>query len=162
MKLAMLYWEKYAVIPRGQACPNCVLCRVKVVDPDTVPPAVAKERPASKKATFYCVRFFPTGDYAWLVSKDISKLQPHEIESYINEPYKKSGDLLQGYRIALDPTKWEQDIQAATQLAVEEQANAEIDELESEREDEESGKAKSKKRKRVSDVGSKTKKVLLS
>ena len=92
------------------------------------------------------------------MSKDISKLQPHEIESYINEPYKKSGDLLQGYRIALDPTKWEQDIQAATLLAVEEQANAEIDELESEREDEELGKAKSKKRKRVSDISSKAKK----
>ncbi|KAF8317047.1 hypothetical protein F5887DRAFT_1066632 [Amanita rubescens] len=103
-----------------------------VVDPETVPPGVSKERPTSKKATFYCVRFFPTGDYAWLVSKDISKLQPHEIESYINEPYKKSGDLLQGYRIALDPSKWEQEIQAATQLAVEEEANAEIDELESE------------------------------
>lgn len=95
---------------------------------------------------------------AWLVSKDISKLQPHEIESYINEPYKKSGDLLQGYRIALDPSKWEQEIQAATQLAVEEEANAEIDELESEREDEESGKGKSKKRKRVSDAGSKARK----
>jgi len=130
-----------------------------VVDPETVPPGVSKERPTSKKATFYCVRFFPTGDYAWLVSKDISKLQPHEIESYINEPYKKSGDLLQGYRIALDPSKWEQEIQAATQLAVEEEANAEIDELESEREDEESGKSKSKKRKRISDAGSKAKKV---
>ncbi|KAF8625302.1 hypothetical protein AX15_005435 [Amanita polypyramis BW_CC] len=130
-----------------------------VVDPATVPPAVAKERPSSKKATFYCVRFFPTGDYAWLVAKDISKLQPHEIESYINEPFKRSGDLLQGYRIALDPTKWEQEVEAAGQVAVEEEANAEIDELESERDDDDSAKAKSKKRKRLSDAAPKAKKV---
>ena len=40
--------------------------------------------------------------------KDISKLQQHEIQAYIDEPYKKSGDLLQGYKIALDPKKWEE------------------------------------------------------
>lgn len=44
---------------------------------------------------------------SWLGPKDISKLLPHEIESYINDPVKKSGDLLAGYRIALDPTEWE-------------------------------------------------------
>ena len=40
------------------------------------------------------------------MEKDISKLQPHEIEAYISEPNKKSADLLEGYRIAKDPTKW--------------------------------------------------------
>ncbi|KNZ76223.1 Putative oxidoreductase GLYR1 like protein [Termitomyces sp. J132] len=59
-----------------------------VVDPDSVPPAVQQERPG-KKSNFYCVQFFPAGDYAWLVPKDISKLQHVEIEAYINEPYKK-------------------------------------------------------------------------
>ncbi|KAF8634291.1 hypothetical protein AX17_004245 [Amanita inopinata Kibby_2008] len=133
-----------------------------VVDPESVPPSVAKERPTNKKATFYCVRFFPTGDYAWLVAKDISKLQAHEIESYINEPYKKSGDLLQGYRIALDPTKWEQEIEAARREVVEEEHSTEIDELESENEDEDAAKAKSRKRKRMSDAAaaSKSKKAL--
>lgn len=131
-----------------------------VIDPETVPPSVSKERPSNKKAAFYCVRFFPTGDYAWLVAKDISKLQPHEIESYINEPHKKSGDLLQGYRIALEPTKWEKEIEAAGQMAIEEEANAEIDELESEHDDDDSTKAKSKKRKRASEVtSSRTKKA---
>ncbi|KAG6814692.1 hypothetical protein H0H93_012569, partial [Arthromyces matolae] len=77
-----------------------------IVNPDNVPDTVQSERP-SKKSNFYCVQFFPTGDYAWLVSKDISKLQTVEIEAYINEPFKKSGDLLQGYRTALDPTEWE-------------------------------------------------------
>ncbi|KAG6860774.1 hypothetical protein C0995_007678 [Termitomyces sp. Mi166 len=85
-----------------------------VVDPDSVPPAVQQERPG-KKSNFYCVQFFPAGDYeklntprsAWLVPKDMSRLQHLEIEAYINEPFKKSGDLLAGYRTALDPAAWE-------------------------------------------------------
>ncbi|TFK61901.1 Tudor/PWWP/MBT [Pluteus cervinus] len=123
-----------------------------VVDPDGVPPGVAKERPAAKKIPFYCVRFFPTGDFAWLSPQDISKLQTHEIESYINEPYRKSGDLLNGYRIALDPTKWEEE--QAQNAAVDEEPSDEVDQLASEEdEDGESKKsAKSKKRKRESDA----------
>ncbi|KAJ3561459.1 hypothetical protein NP233_g10179 [Leucocoprinus birnbaumii] len=129
-----------------------------VVDPDSVPGPVLKERPTTKKAQFYCVRFFPTGDYAWLVAKDISRLQNHEIQAYINEPFKKSGELLQGYRIALDPTKWEEEREAESRLAAEEEANAEVDQLDSENDgsgdlDEEDVKAKkTKKRKRDSDA----------
>lgn len=100
---------------------------------------------------------------AWLVAKDISKLQNREIQSYINEPNKKSGDLLQGYRIALDPTKWEEEREAESRLAAEEEANAEVDELESDADasdDESSGPRKSRKRKRDSDPSiSKAKKV---
>lgn len=90
---------------------------------------------------------------AWLVAKDISKLLPHEIESYINEPYKKSGELLAGYRIALDPKKWEEEREAISFEAVQEEANAEIDQLESEN-DGEPKKTKSKKRKRDSEPAS--------
>jgi hypothetical protein len=155
---------------------------VQVVDPESVPSMVLKERPTTKKTHFYCVRFFPTGDLyvlrpshlavsphalflysAWLVSKDISKLQQHEIQSYINEPYKKSGELLQGYRIALDPTKWEQEREAESRLAAEEEANAEVDQLDSENDgsgdlDEEIDlkSKKSKKRKRDSDISGST------
>jgi hypothetical protein len=43
---------------------------------------------------------------AWTVTKDISKLQKHEIEAFINEPSKKNGDLHKGYKIALDPDAW--------------------------------------------------------
>ncbi|TFK44037.1 hypothetical protein BDQ12DRAFT_672276 [Crucibulum laeve] len=127
-----------------------------IVDPESVPPSVSHERPSAKKTTFYCVRFFPTGDYAWLVSKDISKLQRHEVESYINEPFKKSADLLAGYRIALDPKSWEEERDAMTHDAVEAEANAEIDQLESEADEDASEKkaSKSKKRKRESDVTS--------
>jgi hypothetical protein len=40
---------------------------------------------------------------AWVVPKDMSKLKEHEIQSYINEPHKRSGELLAGYKIALNP-----------------------------------------------------------
>ncbi|KIM69838.1 hypothetical protein SCLCIDRAFT_1172515, partial [Scleroderma citrinum Foug A] len=50
----------------------------QVVNSDNVPSTVSKEHPIGKKATFYCVLFFPAGDYTWLVSKDISKLKDHK------------------------------------------------------------------------------------
>ena len=37
-------------------------CHTQVVDPENVAKHVKKERPVSKKTTFYCVRFFPQGD----------------------------------------------------------------------------------------------------
>ncbi|KAG6829570.1 hypothetical protein H0H92_004119 [Tricholoma furcatifolium] len=132
-----------------------------VVDPDSVPPAVQAERPV-KKTNFYCVRFFPTGDYAWLIAKDMSKLQQVEIQAYINEPFKRSGDLLQGYKIALDPTAWEAERAAdIAALAAEPSDDAEegedVDELASDDGAAKKG-AKSKKRKRESSVSAKTRK----
>lgn len=88
---------------------------------------------------------------AWLVPKDISKLKTHEIESYIHEPFKKSGDLLEGYRIALDPKKWEE--KRSNDVLTQEEDNAEVDELESEGGGAASTKkqSKTKKRKRESE-----------
>ncbi|KAL7281370.1 hypothetical protein ACG7TL_004680 [Trametes sanguinea] len=131
-----------------------------IVDPDTVPAPVARERPngKAKKGNWYCVRFFPAGDYAWIVPKDISRLQEHEIKAYINEPHKRSGDLLKGYEIALNPKEWEEERDAAMAEAQEEEANAEVDQLESDGEEEadddeeDKKKKKTKKRKRDSDV----------
>ncbi|OCH89065.1 hypothetical protein OBBRIDRAFT_779052 [Obba rivulosa] len=130
-----------------------------IVDPDSVPENVNSERPHSaktKKGNWYCVRFFPAGDYAWIVPKDISKLQEHEIQAYINEPAKKSADLLQGYRIALDPSKWEEELENARVEALDAEADAEIDQLEGDGEDDgedsEAKKSKPKKRKRDSDA----------
>ncbi|KAI0644711.1 hypothetical protein C8Q79DRAFT_790447 [Trametes meyenii] len=130
-----------------------------IVDPDSVPEAVAKERPnaKTKKGNWYCVRFFPAGDYAWIVPKDISRLQQHEIQAYIAEPYKRSGDLLKGYRIALDPKAWEEERDAAAAEQQEQEDNAEVDQLDSDGEeeaddDDEDKKKKTKKRKRESDA----------
>ncbi|PBK59513.1 hypothetical protein ARMSODRAFT_1071475, partial [Armillaria solidipes] len=61
------------------------------------------DQPAGTKVNFHLVRFFPAGNFSWLDPTDISKLQEHEIEAYMNELFKKSGDLLTGYKDALDP-----------------------------------------------------------
>ncbi|KAF7973272.1 hypothetical protein HWV62_15711 [Athelia sp. TMB] len=122
-----------------------------VVDPDTVPPAVQKERPTSKKTNFYCVRFFPAGDYSWTVAKDLSRLHAHEIDSFLGEPHKKSGDLYKGYEIAKDPEVWliKQDAIAAD--IAEEEENAHFDQLESDGDSGEPKAGKTKKRKREAD-----------
>ncbi|KZT10579.1 uncharacterized protein LAESUDRAFT_338768 [Laetiporus sulphureus 93-53] len=136
-----------------------------IVNPESVPENVQNERPnaKTKKGNWYCVRFFPAGDYAWIVPKDISKLQQHEIEAYINEPYKRNGDLLQGYHIALDPVKWEEEREARRAEAAEEEANAEIDQLESDGEEEaddgEEKKSKARKRKRDTELATAKSKV---
>jgi len=103
-----------------------------VVDPQAVSKEVLRERPQNKKSSFYCVRFFPKGDHAWLVSKDISRLKPHEIEAFINEPSKRSGELLDGYKVALDPAKWEEEQELKRANAEKEEANAEVDQLDGE------------------------------
>ncbi|KAH9973947.1 hypothetical protein BJV74DRAFT_782618 [Russula compacta] len=131
-----------------------------VVDPLTVSKEVLRERPQNKKSSFYCVRFFPKGDHAWLVSKDISRLKPHEIEAFINEPSKRSGELLDGYKVALDPAKWEEEQELKRANAEEEEANAEVDQLDGETDgldadgdaDADEVPSKSKKRKRESET----------
>ncbi|KAJ7605270.1 hypothetical protein DFH06DRAFT_1253123 [Mycena polygramma] len=82
-----------------------------VVDPDAVPKAVVKERPATKKSTVYAIRFFPAGDYAWLAAKDLTRLATAQIEEYIMQDAggRKAGDLMEGYKKALDPVAWEEE-----------------------------------------------------
>lgn len=131
-----------------------------VVDPQNVSKDVMRERPQNKKSSFYCVRFFPRGDHSWLVSKDISRLKTHEIEAFISEPSKRSGELLDGYKVALDPTKWEEEQELKRAHAEEEEANAEVDQLDAEMDgldadgdaDADEGVSKSKKRKRESET----------
>ncbi|KAG6898968.1 hypothetical protein C0993_002146 [Termitomyces sp. T159_Od127] len=105
---------------------------------------------------------------AWLVAKDISRLQPLEIEAYINEPFKKSGDLLAGYRTALDPAAWE--AKRAQALADDadddgdaapEDAGEDVDELASEHEGDvrkRGGGGAGRKRKREKEGGGKREK----
>ena len=61
---------------------------------------------------------------------------PHEIQAYVQEPAKRSGDLLEGYKIAQDPRKWEAERDALQAEAAAEQDNEEVDELDSEGEEE--------------------------
>ncbi|CAK5269618.1 unnamed protein product, partial [Mycena citricolor] len=86
-----------------------------VVDPGTVPKSVAKERPATKKITYYAVRFFPSGDYAWLSPRDITNLPHSQILQFIEAPEQRTKpDLVDGYKKALDPEAWEAAITTAT------------------------------------------------
>lgn len=89
---------------------------------------------------------------SWAVSKDLSLLQKHEIEAYINEPHKKSGDLLQGYKIAMNPREWEEKLEEQRAANEEAEANEEVDQLEDAEEEEEGEpkkvKPNAKKRKR--------------
>ncbi len=95
---------------------------------------------------------------AWQVAKDMSKLLKHEIEAYIREPSKKSGELMDAYKTALDPTEWEARLEQLQQELEEEKRNASIDELEEgEDEDEEDAKPSSRKRKRLDDSGKRSK-----
>ncbi|KAF9066704.1 hypothetical protein BDP27DRAFT_1542150 [Rhodocollybia butyracea] len=143
----------------------------RVVDPNSTPAGVSKERPSNKKSAHYCVQFFPRGDFSWLPPKDISKLKPHEIESYITDPAKKSGELLQGYKIARDPTEWSEEQHALKEVEDDEAEGDEEDELVDESERPAASKKKKtaakdspssapsapKKRKRDSEPGAKAK-----
>jgi hypothetical protein len=125
---------------------------------------VTDDRPKSTKTTFYCIRFFPNNDYAWLVEKDISRLKPHEITSFLSSepdaPSKKkssnkAGDLAEAYRIAQDPRVWVEETDRKAREALEKQAEEESgedeeDQLESDASP--SAVGKGKKRKRVSDA----------
>ena len=84
---------------------------------------------------------------AWQVIGGLQKLHKHEIEAYINEPSKKNGDLLEGYRIALDPSEWDNTRAETLRKYMEDQKNAPIDELDEEEDEEKVGK----KRKRDSE-----------
>ena len=94
---------------------------------------------------------------AWVVPKDMSKLKEHEIQSYINEPHKRSGDLLAGYKIALSPVDWEKEKAIEAAEAKEKAENAQVDELDDEDaqgdevDSEKKTATKSRKRKRESD-----------
>ena len=85
------------------------------------------------------------------MAKDISKLQIHEIEAFINEPSKKSGDLHKGYKIALDPDEWLAAQDARAREIAENEENEPVDQLDSDMDDEVKP-GKSKKRKRESDA----------
>ncbi|KAK0436139.1 hypothetical protein EV421DRAFT_1833170 [Armillaria borealis] len=97
---------------------------------------------------------FPADDlYSfWLVPKDISKLQQHEIEAYINEPFKMSSDLLTGYKVVLDPSEWEKRKTEQAEAAASEDVINEVDQLNSKNEE------KPKKRKWASEGGTSARK----
>ncbi|KAH8922419.1 Tudor/PWWP/MBT [Atractiella rhizophila] len=130
----------------------------KLVDPESAPEKVKADKGASSSK--FLVKFFPAGDYTWANAKDLSALAKHEIETILNEGSKKklAANLLEGYRTALNPTKWEKEQEdfLNAQLEAEEELAEDEDQLE-----EDGDEKGSKKRKRGSTktVGEKKKKV---
>ncbi|KAJ7269065.1 hypothetical protein C8J57DRAFT_1509278 [Mycena rebaudengoi] len=49
------------------------------------------------------------GGCAWLHPKEIKKLSEEDIQGYMNDAAKKQGDLMEGYKSALDPSAWEEE-----------------------------------------------------
>jgi len=134
-----------------------------IIDESDVPSHVTKERPNVKKGpgSTFCIRFFPLGDYSWMSPKEISLLQKHEIEAYINEPHKKNGDLLDGYKVALDPTEWLAKKKDEAENATAYDPAGEVDELEDEEDadgEEDTGRKKGTKRKRDGEAKTKPRK----
>ncbi|KAM0789449.1 hypothetical protein ACM66B_000271 [Microbotryomycetes sp. NB124-2] len=122
-----------------------------IVDNESAPPKVRKEKPSKSKSS-YLVQFFPTGDFAWLSSRDISTLSPQDIDAFFNSKGKKKADLSAAYETARDPDTWRE--QRATYVASFDNFptdTAEYDDVDQLASDEESGK----KRKRKSDAGKK-------
>lgn len=143
--------KKEAAETRSFSTRDIVLAKLKgypqwpamVVDPESVPDKVTEERPGGSK--HYCVRFFPAGDYAWLLARDISPLLRPDIERFIQAPKgaKRSGELLKGYQVALDPTAWEATINDEIAKRI---ADGVRDDAEDEEDDDDSYGGKKKRR----------------
>ncbi|TIB97734.1 hypothetical protein E3Q18_02406, partial [Wallemia mellicola] len=110
----------------------------QIMNSEAVPPLVKKDKPKNKK-NVYAVRFYPTGEYMWANTKEMSALTKQEIENYLNDTSKKrEGDLRKGYQVALNPDEWEEEHDRRLADA---QAQADDDELE----DEETGSKRRRK-----------------
>lgn len=110
----------------------------QIMNSEAVPPLVKKDKPKNKK-NVYAVRFYPTGEYMWANTKEMSALTKQEIDNYLNDTSKKrEGDLRKGYQVALNPDEWEEEHDRRLADA---QAQAEDDELE----DEETGSKRRRK-----------------
>lgn len=117
------------------------------VIPDGVHPSVALERPSSKKATFYCVEFFPLSH--GLLRPFLSCLFPPNVPTltrcmqcmvsrgrHVETPTTKSSrssrsptKSRQWYCIALDPATWLAEKEAMIQHTAGMEENAEVEQL---------------------------------
>ncbi|POY73943.1 hypothetical protein BMF94_2985 [Rhodotorula taiwanensis] len=118
-------------------------------DDDMVNDSVRKERRGKES---YLVQFFPTGDYGWLTARDLSLLTPREIDIVLENPKKLKKEIIEGYKVAQDPTEWKRERadKHAEWVELQEQMAAEEDQLEDDDAPEPAAKADGKKRKRPS------------
>ncbi|OXG14041.1 hypothetical protein C366_05035 [Cryptococcus neoformans Tu401-1] len=116
----------------------------RIANPETLPRNVLKTRPG-KNPNLYCCQFFPAGDFSWLQNKDIKALSSSDISAFLSQSHRKaSGGLREAYQTAQDPTEW--DAQQEEIHKQQEEAEANVDELEDEDEAEVVVKAGKRKR----------------
>ncbi|KAL4402852.1 hypothetical protein ACI68E_000626 [Malassezia pachydermatis] len=113
------------------------------MDDDNVPKAVRDERP-STKSTLFTIRFFPTADYHWVTARDMTLLTSEDIQAFLAKPPRKSSDLQKAYKIAQDPTAWNDE---QNRIVREHEAWVEqAEEAEDEEEDEDASKSSTRRR----------------
>ncbi|EGG07321.1 uncharacterized protein MELLADRAFT_77589 [Melampsora larici-populina 98AG31] len=119
----------------------------RIIDPHTAPTNLQDERKIAQKNS-YLVKFFQTGDYAWMNAKEMGKLEATEIKAFIDNPNKKGAELRAAYKIALDPTDWEAEQEAQIRRQLQHLEALEFDELEAGESDEAPAVAPNTKAKR--------------
>lgn len=86
---------------------------------------------------------------AWTRARDCKPLPTEDIKAFVEEPHRKSGEMLEAYKIALDPSSWEAELAEA--MRAHEEAMEGVDELEDDEdgEDEVGTASGAKKRKKT-------------
>lgn len=92
------------------------------------------------------------GHSGWLTARDLSLLTPREIDTVLENPKKLKKEIIEGYKVAQDPTEWKRERadKHAEWVELQEQMAAEEDQLEDDDAPEPAAKADGKKRKRPS------------
>lgn len=125
----------------------------QVVHNDQAPLKIRKKsHPTDNKS--YLIKFYPTGDLAWIPAGDVKILATKTIENYLNthKKGKKDTEIRKGYEVALDPTEWESNIQASLESWKElNQIQTQQDEMEEDQLDQDESSSTNKKRKRATE-----------
>ncbi|KAF7336599.1 Histone-lysine N-methyltransferase, H3 lysine-9 specific [Mycena sanguinolenta] len=78
----------------------------RVVDPTSAPGAASRARLRARRSVSYAVQYFPLGNFVWLGPKSLTHLTRAMIEARAPDA---TGRLKEAYRLALDPSGWNQD-----------------------------------------------------
>jgi hypothetical protein len=112
----------------------------------THPPRFARVAPPDRATSLARAQ---TPNSAWARPNECKPLPNEDIKAFIEEPHRKSGEMLEGYKIALDPSSWEAELAEAKRAH--EEAMEGVDELEDDEdgEDEVGTASGAKKRKKT-------------
>lgn len=119
-----------------------------IVDPSSVPASVVSQKPANNP---FIIMYFPDADYQFVSASQLTHLTPESARNYVapenSAAKKKDGKLWKGYEIAIDPSKFMNDLAKRRAEGDDDEVPEDEDEL---AEDEEEAEAEpvAKKRKK--------------